>query len=279
MADAARKVAIARELLQDAPPGEFNEVYNDVRKLVGDDTLSDPSVQDAISQYNTDQLTCVKLPDQPHETLVSQVASSGGGRFVDPRASLTYTLDHTKQQVLDVQPLEDGSHNSAERQEVDTAVVNYVKDHYPNGACAVHLADDALHILIVDNKYNPDNYWNGRWRSVWTVAAQGASEIIGHLRLNIHYYEDGNVQLTNEKKLKASLIGTSPDPRAFAAAVVRAIKKAEGDYQKIVNEQCMEMSETTFRLLRRPLPVTKTKVDWNKIANYRIGSELANKAG
>jgi len=38
------------------------------------------------------------------------------------------------------------------------------------------------------------------------------------------------------------------------------------------------MSSTTFKALRRALPITKAKIDWGKIAGFGIGKELKKTA-
>lgn len=47
---------------------------------------------------------------------------------------------------------------------------------------------------------------NGRWRSTWTVSLGGGSvELKGVLKVQVHYYEDGNVQLVTSKDVKGNL--------------------------------------------------------------------------
>ncbi|KAI7879029.1 hypothetical protein K492DRAFT_179049 [Lichtheimia hyalospora FSU 10163] len=48
-------------------------------------------------------------------------------------------------------------------------------------------------------------------------------------------------------------------------------------YHQALNDSYGELAENTFKGLRRALPLTRNKLDWNKILNYKIGNELAQK--
>lgn len=81
----------------------------------------------------------------------------------------------------------------------------------------------------------------------------------------MHYYEDGNVRLTTNKPLSLSL--SSPPS---ASDVVRQIAIAEKKYQEELNRGFAALSEGAFKGLRRQLPVTRQKVEWEKVGSYRV---------
>ena len=134
-----------------------------------------------------------------------------------------------------------------------------------------------LVVCIENHLYQSKNFWNGNWRSQWQIRVNpdghGSARVEGTIRVQVHYFEEGNVQLHTQKPIAQS-ISLSGDAAACAASIVKFISSQETSFQTMVNEQYQVMSDTTFKALRRQLPVTRTKVDWDKIVGYRLGAEL-----
>lgn len=63
MTDVASKVKAVHQFIRQAPPGQVNDVFSDVRALVADDAALEQGARPALEAYNLEQFTSVQLPD------------------------------------------------------------------------------------------------------------------------------------------------------------------------------------------------------------------------
>lgn len=241
-----------------------------------DDSLINDTAPATFREYNTDQMIHAKYGS--NLALVTKYGEVSDTEYLDPRAGVIFGFDHIRQQATgstrDASSVVDQSIEPY-RRAFDDAASAYTAEHYMNGVCAVYGGKGAVTVCISSQKFNPNNFWNGRWRCVWTCnISSGKATLSGNLRINVHFYEDGNVQLNTETTKTLSVAGASP--AALASAALAAIKTCEGEFHAALEASYSTMSETTFKALRRTLPITRMKIDWNKIRNYRIGGEAAS---
>lgn len=90
------------------------------------------------------------------------------------------------------------------------------------------------------------------------------------------YHRNGNVQLqaSHNPKIKSPLEGL-PTTEEEAKKLIKAISESDRAYQAHINVLYEDkLSEKLFRSLRRALPITREKINWDKVVNYKLGSEL-----
>lgn len=277
-------VQIATNFLLNAPPGEFMEVVTDVRALLPNESLLNNTAAETFREYNTEQMVQVNSPNNKHQVLITKHGEVADGEYLDPRGNQVILYDHIKQEVTGSRPIDGELDHDVEpyRAAFDDEAAKYVTEHYPCGTTTVYGKRQGnqykVIVCISSSKFNPSNFWNGRWRSTWQVTltpGSGQATIDGKIQVNVHYYEDGNVQLNSSTEKHLSAPGG--DATAAASSVMKAIIKAEQSFHGALDTSYTTMGDTTFKALRRALPITRTKIDWNKIRNYKLGSEMQQK--
>ncbi|KCV70620.1 hypothetical protein H696_02977 [Fonticula alba] len=260
---------IASDFIQQAPPGGLHEVYNDLRHLVNDDNHLRNSTAQAMSTYNISQMTQVTLPSGAKSLVTRFNVVEGDNVFYDSTTGATFAFDHFTHEVS----AGSGSHApiSGFLAELERAAKDYLNEYYPDGHATVSVFPhgDGAAICFASDRYSPRNFWNGRWRSEWILSG---SSLKGEMRAHVHYYEDGNVQLQTKKKADVHVADAKN-----ASAVVKAILAAEQAFQQGLNQSHSQLGDTTFKALRRALPITRNRVDWEKIALYKVGSQIGGK--
>jgi len=275
MAD-EQKLNIATYFLMSSPTGEVDDVTADVVKLVDDNsTLSDSAINSILKDYNTENLVYAADPETGANVMVSAHGLVADDQFLDPNTGRVLKFDHRKRVFTEVtdkkQVLSDEV--AKFRSAVQKSVEGYVAGQYKQSkvCTAVYGHDNgSLTICISAKNINLGNYWTGGWRSVYTIStAAGAQELKGNVKVQVHYFEDGNVQLHSNFDKTASINVSNED--STAKEIAKAISKIETEFQSNLEEMYVTMHSHTFKAMRRFLPISRQPMTWNSAAHGVAG--------
>ncbi|KAM9902666.1 hypothetical protein OXX69_008222 [Metschnikowia pulcherrima] len=258
---------IVGELVKTAPLGELGDVKADLYALASDENSA--TINDALDrQINENGL--VVSGNLIASKLNKDTSSS---KYWDYIGKKKFNVDLDTKRAIDIEPALPGVEYPGYFEKLVELLEQYGNDHYPSDYAYTVIPgpENSVQIVIMGQKLNKSNFYTGMWKSVYSV--DGSGKIEGNVKLDIHYYEDGNVRLDFDEPTESASLG-----EVSASAIVNYINKAENDASLKILEDFTLLNQKYFKNLRRLLPVTKSKINWGKaIGAYRLGSDVVNK--
>jgi capping protein alpha len=271
------KLNIANYFIMSSPTGEVHDVLLDVAKLVNDPSvLSDAAIRKIMKEYNHEQLQPAKTPDG-HMLVASTYGFQGDDKYVDPSTGKVYKFDHRKHVFSEEG---DGKYSLSEsvnsyRAAIEKSLQEYISGQYKANKATVTVygaEDGTITVCLSARNVHLPAFWSGGWRSIFTVniKTKGTVDAKCSTKVSVHYFEDGNVQLhaAIEKNVKVNVA----DEASTVSTLLKAISKMETDYQAAMEEMYVDMHDSTFKAMRRFLPINKMPMTWNVAAHsVKIG--------
>lgn len=278
-------LTLVNNFIKSSPPGQVAKVLEDVRTLAPDLQDHNKDWARMVSNVNSHQYLSVSLPgSEDQKVLLTPGGLLSSGNFLDPNGQQQLKIDHLKQRCTGVAPLTEIDKakycGAAEgtRKKVDDEMRRHAADSLPGATVTTYGLDEGggriqVHCYVGGCIMNLQSYWSGSWRAVWKLymtVGKPEAELEGEITCHVHYFEDGNVQLQDSVPFKKMTINCSD----VGSAVVKQVKLFEGEFISKMEDIYQTMSADVLNALRRRLPITKVKFDWDRAAVHKLASEL-----
>lgn len=288
---------IIQYFILNAPAAEIDQVINDLKILTNNHhVLSDQQLSSTLHTYNTNHLVHFsdssnsdkllitpynQLSTQPHSHNQSNYTTPAHDQFFDPNTRKIYNVNHITRSCTASVNLYDPidsvveSTRTALQQQLDT----YINDFYTSNKvlATVYVSHSELIVCISGKNANLGNYWSGSWNSIYKYNTTN-QQLSGIINIQVHYFEDGNIQSHNTHKLDAIQLEHSSDNDTVSKSIMKQIELFESRYHESLNDVYENMNDNTFKQMRRYLPISRVKFAWSNYANNHSLFEVMSKA-
>ncbi|NXC47064.1 CAZA3 protein, partial [Penelope pileata] len=266
----SEKASLICGLLRQSPPGEFEQVVQDLCALAQDEELVKQEAARAGARHNKNNFTPVQV--NGNTVLLTNYNDLGGNRFFYPQDKFSFEFDHlsglTSKTHLHRVMLDEGE---LWRGALHKGLNAYVNRHFPGGNSCVFKKSlgkrQMLVACIEAHQYQPVKHCNSLWKSDWTFALTPVmTRVTGVFLLQLHYFRNANLHVTIRKSVSESLHVI--DRNQFVLDFVKFVKAEDNKIHNAILENIQTLSELTWRNnLRRRLPITRTFMNWNELLN------------
>ena len=243
------KFRVLQYFLKNTPVGEHKEVLKDLEALIGSENLHSEPVAEILLESLAAHVTLVT-----YEVTTLQLSPIGkiGTQFFDPKASATFDVDPYTLVVSNFQTVTSGTSLSRLIQEKIDA---YLLQHFSEtGQGRVFQNEEQIFIFISCASVNLRNMWTGEWIGDWKVVE---GRVSGKININAHYFEEGNLQLSQNREVEKEIKGSSEE--TWAEEIVKTIKEVDTAVQTGMYEVYDNLPQNAFKPMRRTMPVTHVK--------------------
>ena len=254
-------VNVAKYIIKKTPIGHLGKSLENLRAVVGEQVMDTNEVKKEIHNYGENHLSAVNNDVTNSKVVISPLTKDSEGFYYDQGQKVKFKIGLESGNVEEAQAIE--VHNEL-RDEIEKKIKEYLEKCYKMEVTRYNVYYDAVGnkivVLISVLNLNLKSFWSGEWLSTWEMDIN-SKEVKGTLKANTYYYEEGNVQFNLDTKFDGSASGD--DNAAIAESLIDFIKTSENSVQLELETVYDELSENYIKPLRRKLPVTGTKMNWD----------------
>ncbi len=254
-------INVAKYIINQTPIGHLNKSIQNLKNLIGEESMESETIKKEIQNYAENHLSHVQYNNEGNKLIISNVTKDNDGFYYDQGQKIKVKLNISDGGINSIDSIED---TDSLRQEIDTKIKSYLDKYYTNGISKSNIYIDKLTnkiiILISAHNINMKNFWSGEWLSAWEYDIK-SKKIKGNIKTNTYYYEEGNIQFNLNTNFDESVSGSSNSD--ISNNIYKIIEKSENNIQVELESVYDNFSNDYIKPLRRKLPVTGTKMNWN----------------
>ena len=253
-------VNVAKYIIKKTPIGHLGKSLENLRSVVGEEVMDTNDVKKEIHNYGENHLSAVQNDVTNSKVVISPLTKDSEGFYHDQGQKVKFKIGLESGAVEEAQQTDI---QNELRDAIESKVKEYLGKCYQMEVTRYNVYFDGgnkIVVLISVHNLNLKAFWSGEWLSTWELDISG-NQVKGTLRANTYYYEEGNIQFGLDTKFSTTIGGG--DNKTVANNLVEFIKTSENSVQLELEKVYDELSENYIKPLRRKLPVTGTKMNWN----------------